>query len=856
MCKKNQIALLGFLGLLLTQSLFATTYYVDATNGNDNQSGLSPATAWQNLWKIRASNPQPSDTFLLKRGEHWAGNQMYITASGTFNQPIVYSSYGSGDLPIISAITPIVGSDMASNWTDTGGNIWTFSLNNSPGRLWLDGVEHLRASTLADLGTTDNENAFAYWFHQGGILSVYATQNPATAYNAIEGSQLTITAIVENAAHLVFEHIEFRGGSLASLQLFGADSIEIKNCQLGHSANSGLTLINLSSNPTDAATHINVHDNVFDSDFTFFYGLGSERGCGDGIKLFYGVNNCQVHNNTFRNWAHNAIELLGNNATATGVNENQFYDNYITAPNIPYAHPMGADGFLGKCQHNHFFRNLVEHCRTASQINGNDNHIHHNIIRYMRASPSKTSPTAHAFILGIYGTDLVCQNNRFDHNLIIDTDEAGFLVRGYGFTHAQVKDNFIRNNIIYQTGQAPYNNAYAIGTGLVINDVGDGVGSNTYQNNLFYNSNEVEDVLLEHLNTYYTAVGFNGTNGQEGNLVANNLKDDPLFTDLEADHYLPQNQSVAVNAGINIGLPIDYAQNPRLVGTAPDIGPLETNVGGTSSAHWSFRRVKNINDIKLKLVWKTYSETNTDLFTIERQEDGQSSWVPIAQVPAAGNSSDTIKYVYLDTLPPLGIVYYRLQLLGLDGQTSYSIIKTDTLSSSVNWSFLKTKVTNNNQKIKLTWKTKTEGHSDFFEVERQETSGIWTTLTQVAAAGFSTQGTKYTYKDDLPPIDQAIIYRIKLTGLDGGIFYSEQDTITINSGGTFKVNTTAHHILQLLSSKPFDNTNMQVEIIDIYGRLWYTAQNKRHWSIAALPSGIYFLRISYGEQVEVLKFFK
>lgn len=139
------------------------------------------------------------------------------------------------------------------------------------------------------------------------------------------------------------------------------------------------------------------------------------------------------------------------------------------------------DGLPGKCQGNTFFRNYIEDCRTACQANGNNNHLHHNIIVGMRRSPSKNQPTAHAFIMGIYGSGLVSENNRFDHNLIIDTDESAFLIRGYGFP-GQVQGHEIRNNIIYETGQAPYGNAYDVGTGLVIYDTNlDGVGGNTCQ---------------------------------------------------------------------------------------------------------------------------------------------------------------------------------------------------------------------------------------------------------------------------------------------------------------------------------------------------------------------------------------
>jgi len=448
--------------------LSATTYYLDYTNGSNANDGLSPATAWKDLFKIRAANPAPGDIFLFKRGERWEGLQFYVTASGTAAQPIVYGAYGDpGEPPpVISCLAPVSMSDDPMKWTESSPNIWTLSVANSPGRLFLDGVEHLRASTLSDVGISDSQGAFGYWFYDaaGGLLYLYATQNPAVAYGEITGSSIFNSALVLNAHHMVFENLDLQGGAGAALSINGGSHIEVQQCRLGRFANSGIAVIDANVDGNSQASshivHIVVNNNVFDSNFTFFFGLGSERGCGDGIKLFYGAHDCIVSNNIFINWAHNAVELLANKAADPGVYNNRIFDNYITAPDIPYAHPFGMDGLANKCRQNEIFRNFVTDCRTASQMNGNDNWIHHNIIVGMRNSPSKEQPTAYAFILGIYGTGLVSENNRFDHNLIIDTDEAGFLIRGYGFS-GQVQGHSIRNNIIYETGQAPYGNAYA-----------------------------------------------------------------------------------------------------------------------------------------------------------------------------------------------------------------------------------------------------------------------------------------------------------------------------------------------------------------------------------------------------------
>jgi hypothetical protein len=662
--------------LCLSTPIWAATYYLDATGGSNANNGLSPETAWKDIYKIRASLPAPGDVFLFKRGESWENARLYIDASGTATQPIIYGAYGeaSAPLPIISSIAPIDGANQSANWTSSapGTNIWTLAVTATPGRLFLDGVEHLRASTLADLGTTDSEGAFSHWFYDGSsqLLYLYSLNNPASQFNLIAGSQHFATVQVALASHLKFEHLDIRGGWGSSLRINAGSHINVLNCQLGHSANSGISIEDLLvSGVRQPSSYITVSDNTFDSDFTFYYGLGSERGCGDGIKLFYGANNCNVNNNTFINWAHNAIELLGNRFDAAGVLSNQFYDNYITAPDIPYAHPLGVDGLLGKCSDNVFYRNFIENCRTASQINGDNNWVHHNIIMGMRNSPNKATGTGHAFILGIYQNGLVSQNNRFDHNLIIDTDESAFLIRGYGYP-GQVQDVAIRNNILYETGQAPKNNAYTQGTGIVIYDTQlDGVGGNTFLNNLFYSSlGNTNAVFVQDDGTYYSTDNFNALNGTDGNLIESNLFGDPLFTDFSNEDYLPMPASPAVNAGLDVGVSQDFALQPRILGPSPDIGPFETNVDSS----WFQVRLVIVANKKFNLRWEGLSGRYSSHYLIERKTDN-SYWQPIAQVDARLNSEKPLSYIFIDRSPPQGVtVYYRILRSDLDGGYSYS----------------------------------------------------------------------------------------------------------------------------------------------------------------------------------------
>ncbi len=79
----------------------AYAYYVDATGGNDDSVGLSPATAWQSLAKVSSTVFHPGDTILLKAGSVW-NERLSLHGSGTENSPIILDMYGTGNKPVIN----------------------------------------------------------------------------------------------------------------------------------------------------------------------------------------------------------------------------------------------------------------------------------------------------------------------------------------------------------------------------------------------------------------------------------------------------------------------------------------------------------------------------------------------------------------------------------------------------------------------------------------------------------------------------------------------------------------------------------------------------------------------------------
>lgn len=90
---------------VLCSSVSATTYYVDtaSTGSGDgtSQSTSGVHAAWKNLSQV--TGLAPGDTVLLRRGKVWQ-ELLDVTISGTRDRPIMFSAYGSGENPIITAL--------------------------------------------------------------------------------------------------------------------------------------------------------------------------------------------------------------------------------------------------------------------------------------------------------------------------------------------------------------------------------------------------------------------------------------------------------------------------------------------------------------------------------------------------------------------------------------------------------------------------------------------------------------------------------------------------------------------------------------------------------------------------------
>lgn len=81
-------------------TLKGSIFYIDATNGSDTYDGSTEETAWKTLSKIGSYTFSAGDKILLKRGEEWPNETLYLShITGELNNPVEVDAYGTGENP-------------------------------------------------------------------------------------------------------------------------------------------------------------------------------------------------------------------------------------------------------------------------------------------------------------------------------------------------------------------------------------------------------------------------------------------------------------------------------------------------------------------------------------------------------------------------------------------------------------------------------------------------------------------------------------------------------------------------------------------------------------------------------------
>jgi hypothetical protein len=183
--------------LLLSFSLCAQNqYYLSSSTGNDNNSG-SQTQPWKTLSKLSNTTLGPGDTVYFKKEDTFRGHYV-VNGSGSAGNPITFTSYGTGNQPIISG----------SDHDDEGGDYREAILVTNHDNMVFDGLEIQNHRTISRSGVGDlvsfgirvevsdsNVNLNNFSFRNMTFKNVYALYwvDPSNqnAFNDFEVSGLT-----------------------------------------------------------------------------------------------------------------------------------------------------------------------------------------------------------------------------------------------------------------------------------------------------------------------------------------------------------------------------------------------------------------------------------------------------------------------------------------------------------------------------------------------------------------------------------------------------------------------------------------------------------------------------------------
>lgn len=163
-------------------------------------------------------------------------------------------------------------------------------------------------------------------------------------------------------------------------------------------------------------------------------------------------------------------------------------------------------------------------------------------------------------------------------------------------------------------------------------------------------------------------------------------------------------------------------------------------------------------------------------------------------------------------------------------------------------------------KVLVSWHTPYEINSKYFVVERSRNFQTYEAVDTVQAHGSTSEASAYMTYDEKPWVGFSL-YRLKIVGLDNSVRYSPSKTVIVTDKDLWLklLWCIFGRQLQYWMDWPREG-QASVQLIDVQGHVRYQGRtvltkgrNYKTLDIDQLPTGIYFLRVQSGEQVQVTK---
>ncbi len=561
---------------------FSTNYYIDTLSGNDNNIGTSPGQAWETIDKVNSIVFQPGDSILFHRGHSWKG-KISINYSGNSAQPIVFSSYGLGEYPIIKGSTK---ADSTSFWINSGSGIWesAIAFNQDISVLFYNTNDSLPLRANKESAFVDLDTLWDFYYDTiSHKLIVYSpSDNPAIIANGIEITEHDYGIhIGDNCSNITISKLKFVFYTNDAIYAHIPDAgLKIDNNIIANIGGPGSAIFHGNGifvhflYPNDTITIINNkiyniwHIGIFvpvGSPPSTLYGsqicnneLIMIGGSAIGVSYAIGI---EVSNNYIHKASVYIPDRCGiglENCDYIIVNNNIIIEAEDDGSS-PYSGWLSAGIYTFGANHSKFYYNIVSDGMVGIHLDNDDGTYGYSSIG---------NEVCYNLCYNHYGIGIMIEQENDStlvyNNTVYNCLHAGISFRGYwagNSDHCSVKNNIVCN---------PVNSNNVI----EIADIGTDFQMDY---NCFYHS--IPSANLVHwLGNNYTTAEFSFYQGFS-NQDSNSFTLNPFFinsTNYPFDFSL-NSYSACIDTGVYLGLNMDITGQPVPFNAIVDIGAYEYN---------------------------------------------------------------------------------------------------------------------------------------------------------------------------------------------------------------------------------------------------------------------------------------
>ncbi len=532
---------------LLSSCGLGATYYVDATGGNDESADpTNILTPWKTISKINNSSFVAGDSILLKRGEIWF--EQFLWTSTSAGAVIKIGSYDTGDKPVLHAGTEV------TSWTDIGGGLYTKAYAGTP--LWL-----LETPTASDNGSgsivlplaSSAACADGNWYTDASTITYKPTNGTPTDHKIYRSTRPACFQFYSGTiGKITVENIIMIGEGFYNGSAVSLSNIIIQDVNFKHSR-QGIYLRTSNAGGVINSGPITIQRCTFDYVGTNLYLISVNHGNWDTVTI---TNNIITYSNKTTQGG-----TWGYDSDRDGLSFQNLKNSLITRNEIS-----------GQCHSTTGGGGIVHWTSSGADATGN-------VIAYNYIHDIEGAGIVH-------GAGVTSTNAQIYYNII-----SNYGTSAYESPHGGIRINSAQTSGTLST---VYNNTIYNGdVGIYLNSLTDYyVIKNNIVSNCTYaartnQANEGNNILSNNLYYHPTTLKFS-VSGVDKTLAewqaymspqdASPVITDPLFVSTSNFHL--QVGSPAINAGVDVGLTLDYEGNSVPQGSGFDIGAYEFLIHG------------------------------------------------------------------------------------------------------------------------------------------------------------------------------------------------------------------------------------------------------------------------------------